>query len=125
MQTFIDNIHFTLEINSHGFYELVIKDNIEVCIEDAILITKAQEEISGKKLPVLISGGHYSTTNIETLKFISQKINMPYSKASACIISSVSQKLLGNFYLKINKPQRPYKFFSTKEEATTWLKQYL
>lgn len=125
MPTSASNINFTLEINSHGFYELIIKDNIEISVEDAVLIRKAQEEISGKKLPMLIHGGKYSTINVDALKFISKNINMPYSKASAYIMYTVAQKILGNFYLKINKPQRPTKFFNNKEEAIIWLKQYL
>lgn len=125
MPTSISNINFTLELNNQGFYELIIKDNVEISIEDAVLIRKAQEEISGKKLPMLIHGGKYSTVNVEALKFISQNINMPYSKASAYIMHTMAQKILGNFYLKINKPQRPTKFFSNKEDAIIWLKQYL
>ena len=41
--------------------------------------------------------------------------------ASAIIINSLSQKLLGNFYLKINKPNEPTKMFSDKKKAIEWI----
>jgi hypothetical protein len=116
---------FILSYNEYGYYDLSIKDNVEIFIDDIHLIINAQKQLNGSKIPMLISGGQYSTTNTETLKYISINENMPYSKCAAFIVSSISQKLLGNFYLKIYKPQRPTKFFNNKTDAITWLKQYI
>lgn len=116
---------FTLSYNNDGYYELFIKDNVEIFLEDMHLIIEAQKNLVGKRIPILISGGKYSTTNVEVMKFLAKNENMPYSKVSAYITNSISQKLLGNFYIKINKPQRPTKFFNNKEEAIAWLKQYI
>lgn len=116
---------FILSFNHEGYYDLFIRDNVEIFIDDIIKLLEAQKKVSGQKSPVLISGGQYSTTNTETLKYISANQNMPYSKCAAFVVSSISQKLLGNFYLKIYKPQRPTKFFNNKEDAVTWLKQYV
>lgn len=116
---------FILSYNQDGYYELYIKDNVEIFIDDIDLIINAQKQLNGSKLPMLISGGQYATTNTETLKYISINENMPYSKCAAFIVSSISQKLLSNFYLKIYKPQRPTKFFNNKIDAITWLKQHM
>jgi len=116
---------FILSFNHEGYYDLFIKDNVEIFIDDITKLLEAQKKISGQRLPVLISGGQYSTTNTETLKYISSNQNMPYSKCAAFVVKSISQKLLGNFYLKIYKPQRPTKFFNSKEDAIAWLKQYI
>lgn len=116
---------FIMSYNEVGYYELFIKDNVEIFIDDVHIIVNTQKQLNGSKLPTLISGGQYSTTNTETLKYISVNENMPYSKCAAFIVSSISQKLLGNFYLKIYKPQRPTRFFNHKEDAITWLKQYI
>lgn len=104
---------------------MFIKDNVEIFVEDMIKIKNAQKELSGKRIPILISGGKYSTTNVDVMKFLAKNENMPYSKVSAYITNSISQKLLGNFYMKINKPERPTRFFNTKEDAVIWLKQYI
>ena len=116
---------FILSYNEYGYYELFVRDNVEIFIDDIHLIIDAQKQLNGSKIPMLISGGQYSTTNTETLKYISINENMPYSKCAAFIVSSISQKLLGNFYLKIYKPQRPTKFFNNKIDAITWLKQHM
>lgn len=116
---------FIISYNEDGYYELYIKDNVEIFIDDIHLVVNAQKQLNGSKLPILIFGEQYSTTNTDTLKYISINENMPYSKCAAFVVSSISQKLLGNFYLKIYKPQRPTRFFNQKNEAILWLKQHI
>jgi hypothetical protein len=41
--------------------------------------------------------------------------------ASAVVVDSLPYKLIANFYLKFNKPKRPYKVFSNEEGAVKWL----
>jgi hypothetical protein len=41
--------------------------------------------------------------------------------AVALVSPSVAMKLLGNFYLRINKPVVPTRFFATRESAVFWL----
>lgn len=121
----ISDNKFNITFNEEGFYDLFIKDNVEIFIEDMERIIAAQKELNGNRIPILIEGGKYSTTNVDVLKFLAKNENMPYSKVSAYVAKSTSQKLLGNFFLKMNKPERPTRFFSTREEAIDWLRQYL
>lgn len=121
----ISDNKFIISLVEESYYDLFIKDNVEIFVEDMARIRDAQKQLSGKRIPILISGGKYSTTNVEVMKFLAKNENMPYSKVSAYITNSISQKLLGNFYLKINKPERPTRFFNNKEDAITWLKQYI
>ena len=121
----ISDTKFLISLAEEGYYDLFIKDNVEIFVDDMIRIRDAQKQLSSQRIPILISGGKYSTTNVDVLKFLAKNENMPYSKVSAYIANSISQKLLGNFYLNINKPERPTRFFNNKEDAINWLKQYL
>ncbi len=40
------------------------------------------------------------------------------------MISDLPQKIVGNFFLKFDKPARPTKIFTKEEEAVEWLKQF-
>jgi len=42
--------------------------------------------------------------------------------ATAVVVNTLPYKLIANFYLKFNKPKRPYKVFSKEEDAIKWLK---
>ena len=44
-----------------------------------------------------------------------------YVKASAIVLSTMAHRILGNFYIKIQRPARPTKMFNNVENALTWL----
>jgi hypothetical protein len=48
-----------------------------------------------------------------------------YTKGVAVIVDSPMTKIIGNFYLGLNKPVAPTKMFTAKEEALAFLKQFI
>jgi hypothetical protein len=44
---------------------------------------------------------------------------------SAVVVQNIAYAMIANFYMKFNKPKRPYKVFNNKQEAISWLKLYL
>ncbi|MDF2449326.1 MAG: hypothetical protein K0R26_1830 [Bacteroidota bacterium] len=125
MPTSISNKKFTLLLHEKGYYELTINEWVEIDIADIKEIVSAQRMVSGKVLPVMVIGGQFSSTNIETLKYLAKNSNMPFSKASAFILKSTPQRLFGDFYLKFYKPERPTRFFKNREEAEKWVIQFV
>ncbi|MBK6836282.1 MAG: hypothetical protein IPG89_19285 [Bacteroidetes bacterium] len=117
------NTRFTLTIVDECYYDLKIIDNVEITIDDIKEIVVAQTKMGGKRMPTLVSSTKYAITNAETLKYISENKNFPYSSGGAFVIASVSQRLMANFYLKLNKPQRPTRFFTNAKEAVKWAKE--
>jgi hypothetical protein len=117
--------NFQLTYNERGFYEVEVFDNVDFLIADLKLLVNVQQENFNVKLPVLVLCREHANTNIELLKVLAKNENNPYSTADAFVIKSMSQRILANFYVKIHKPERPTKFFSSKEDAMTWLNQYL
>lgn len=117
--------NFEVEIDDFGFYKVSVNDSEEFCVEDLKKLVNAQSELGGEKLPVLVLCSEHASTNSDLLKAISKNANNPFSKADAFVIKSMSQKILANFYIKINKPERPTKFFNNKDEAIDWLKPFI
>lgn len=115
--------NYELQIHIDGFYEIIVHE--EFNIEDLKKLVSAQIELGAEKLPVLILCSQHASTDSDLLKTLSKNSNNPYSKADAFVIKSMAQKILANFYIKISKPERPTKFFSNKDDALIWIKQYL
>jgi hypothetical protein len=44
--------------------------------------------------------------------------------AVALVSANAAMKILGNFYLRLNRPVVPTRFFSNKEDAAEWLKTF-
>ena len=117
--------NFKFIVRDSLYYEVEIFNNVDFTVDDLKLLVNEQKENFNVKLPVLILCNEFSSTNLELMLALSKNANNPYSKADAFVIKSLAQKILANFYLKINKPERPTKFFNKKEEALDWLKQYM
>jgi hypothetical protein len=43
-------------------------------------------------------------------------------KADALVIKGLALRIIGNGYLRINKPNRPTRLFNSESEAVNWLK---
>ena len=50
------------------------------------------------------------------MRHLKENKNNPFSVADTFVIAA-NQAILGNFYLKINKPERPTKFFNREVGA--------
>jgi hypothetical protein len=117
--------NFELQVCNNKYYKIIVYNDTNFTITDLKKLIKVQTELVGHKLPVLILCSEFASTDIELLKTLSKNANNPYSKADAFVIKSMAQKILANFYIKINKPERPTKFFNNKEEAINWLKPFI
>ncbi|MFY8184941.1 MAG: hypothetical protein ACOVLD_02635 [Bacteroidia bacterium] len=115
---------FTLKVVDNLFYQVEFAEDVDFEISDMQDLIEAEKELGGKKLPVLVLCEPTTNTNVELMNYISRNKNNPYSAADAFVISSISQSILANFYSKINRPERPTKFFTKREEALEWLKQF-
>ncbi len=106
-------------------YEIDVFANSEFGFKELRQLIETQREMGGIRLPVLVLCGEYTTSDVSFLKHLSRNGNDPYSSADAFVIQSIAQKLVANFYIKMVRPERPTKFFTSKEEAMKWLRQFM
>ena len=112
---------FTVDENYiiHADYDNLV----DITLQDAIREVEIALEV-GKGKKVL------SLTNITDVKSIEQKARQYYSgpeaerayKAVALIVRSPVSKMLGNFFIGLNKPTMPLQLFNTEKEGLAWLK---
>lgn len=109
-----------------GIIKIVYQDDHEFNIIDAKESLMDIEQITkGKMLPILKIPGKYSSIDNEARKFISSPEGMKYSSAEAFVTTFLPHRIIGNFYMKINKPVKPTAFFETEKQAIEWLKQFV
>jgi hypothetical protein len=61
-----------------------------------------------------------STMTFEARKFATQNTEYYKKLCVAIVINSLSQRILGNFYLNTVKAQAPYKLFNSLKDAEKW-----
>jgi hypothetical protein len=130
--TLVDNIKILetevikLRLHEDGFAELLIKNNAVYDTKD-ILDGKnfCVTNLPGKKIYFLmeIEGEVYTTKEARELAASPQHAS--HHGAIAICSNMLAHKILGNMYIKINRPQAPTRFFSKRTEAFSWLRSQM
>lgn len=114
-----------LNIDSNTYLYINVLGNEEITVDDVKSIAESCRQVGGGKvLPLLLKVDKYTLPSAEARKFIASADSNPYAKAEAYVISDLPQKIVGNFFLKFDKPARPTKIFTKENEALEWLKQF-
>jgi len=74
--------------------------------------------------PVFLSGGTFSNQDADARAFSGSEEVLKHCSAIAFLSKTISEKLLASFFIKFMKPTKPTKFFSSENDAITWLKGF-
>jgi hypothetical protein len=100
-----------------------VKPNTEVLLEDVKEMVKTAGELGNNKLlKNLIVAGEYSSMNSQATLYMKSEEAHRFTRTEAIVISSLAQRIVGNFYLGIVTQKRPSKLFNSVEKAMEWLK---
>jgi tyrosine-protein phosphatase YwqE len=119
----------TAEISYDSLSRLLrvkILPGAEIELDDAIQNFKATKMLTNNdNYLVLVDGRVSLSVSREARNFASQIKADEGRIAEAFLITSTANKLLGNFYINVNKPVVPTKIFSSDEKALEWLESFL
>lgn len=107
-------------INEIAYIEFnkAIKIELEHAIEMVSIRKKATNNVPRL---VIMDGTNIINVSKEARDYLSSEEATEGIIAGAFIVDSPLTKILGNFFLKISKPNKPSKLFTNREEAIEWL----
>jgi len=118
--------HTHLKLRSDGIVLITYPDHFSFTLKESIesvnaigLITKGVPHV------ILKVPGKYTTVDKETRMHVAKGDGARFSIAEAFVLKSLAHKIIGNFYLNVEKPQKPTRFFNNVSEAEVWLKTFL
>ena len=119
-----NEVHFMIE-NEILYCTYRIKSDMN--IEVAKRIVKDRLDFSeGKKYPIFIDFTNLKSATKEAREYMNSKEGgLNGILAGAFLSKSLATTVLVNLYLRINKPEVPARFFTTKEEAINWLNELI
>jgi len=114
--------HTKMLLHSNGIIEAVCSDNFTYEIEHIktnleCILSWAKDE---RKL-MLNTVAPYTSITAEARKYIANSPHLESLIAEAFVIHSLAHRILASFFLKIDKPKLPTKFFENREDAVNWL----
>ena len=113
---------YTMFLRKDNIIQLQIHEHFFVELKDAMLILEDITKLSnGHKYPLLVIYADDTSFSNETRVYISKHT---LTKADALVSKSLALRIIGNFYIKMNKPIRPTKLFNDADDAITWLQTF-
>jgi hypothetical protein len=95
---------------------------VEYARENSIAVNTLLKD---KKRPLLIDSRGIKSMTRDARNQFSTKGRETQTLAFGIVIGSQVSKVIGNFFMGINKPAVPTRLFDNEEEAILWLKQFL
>jgi hypothetical protein len=115
----------TYEANSR-ILKIKILEGAEIELADALQNHEASMMLTkGDRYLVLVDARVSVSVSREARAYAAGAKYGDQSIASAFIITSTANKLIGNFYINVNKPEVPTRIFSSEEKAIEWLEAFL
>ena len=109
-------------MGSDGIARTKVKLNAEVSLEDAMENSKVVNGFYvNEKFPLLIDARGIKSISREARSFFTTNGRETSTMAFGIIIDSAVSKVVGNFFLGINKPVIPTKLFLNEKAAVEWL----
>ena len=118
--------HTHARLRSDGIVLITYPKHFSFTLKDSVESVNAIGQLTkGVPHPILKIPGEYTTVDKDTRLHVAKGDGARFSVAEAFIIKSLAHKLIGNFYLSVEKPQKPTRFFTKVSDAEDWLKTFI
>jgi hypothetical protein len=119
----LDYPDVNLQLKSNDIVYVTFKDDCNLDIPLQMRLLDYYKEITDNKLMHFMFFAAENVSLSKEARDNAVKIeDQSMLGATAVVVDTLAYKLIANFYLKFNKPKRPYKVFSKEEDAIKWLK---
>ena len=100
----------TVRIITHGIIENIINDYCTLQRENVLEIKEVNKQVSnGQPYAVLVDSGIYTAISKEARELLASKEFAEITIAKALLVRSLGHRIVGQFYIRINKPFIPTK----------------
>lgn len=116
----------SIQLRSDGIVYVKLLENTVLDVPLQMRMLDSYQEITSQKLtPFLFESEGGVTITKEARDNAIPLEEISPCKAMAVVVTNIAYAIIANFYLKFNKPKRPYKVFKNREDAILWLRELL
>jgi hypothetical protein len=116
---------FSTWLGDNGICYTVVKPNAVITIQDAIQNTASVKEVSeGKVYPLLVNIKEINSISKEARDHFTMQNRAPGVNSIGLLVKSPVSRIIGNFFLGLNKSTVPVKLFTDEAKAVSWLKKF-
>lgn len=117
---------YIVSVCDDGLLYVRVTNMTEETVERAKeLVETIGKLVNYKKVPMISMFDEFALPPKENRIFWAQEDSCPYTSAEAFVADTIAIKLIANFYVQNERPQRKTKIFTDVNEARMWLKTFL
>jgi hypothetical protein len=118
----VETAQYIVGVRDDGIIHVFYKEHTELDVKLQLEMLDVYFELcENKPYPFIFEAEEYITITKEARdNALSLEDKSPLA-VSAILVKNLAHKLIADFYLKFNKPRRPYKVFKNFEEGVDWL----
>lgn len=114
-----------MTLRAPDFVHVLLKQGVEVSLQDACENSEATLQLAGdRKILVLVDTRPARGISREARTHFSDAQVRRHTVAQALVIDSGPSRVMGNFFLGLNKPPFPTKLFTSEAKAEAWLRGF-
>jgi len=118
----LENDQVIVALRPDGIVHVSFLPHTEITVEfQQVLLDMYNEVTGGKKSLFVFDGGEFVSITKEARENAVAIEDSTPTKASAIVVKNLAQKIIADFYYKVNRPKQPYKVFWQFEKAIEWL----
>jgi hypothetical protein len=103
-------------------FENIIHKGCEVDVKEINELREANLKLAnGKKYAILATLEEFASATKTAREFAASQEFVKDTIANAIFVEHTGHKIVGNFYIKVNKPKINTKLFTDKQKAIDWL----
>lgn len=115
---------YSICLRSDGIIQLAFEKGFHGNMQDAKIIVAAFSKFKSASKPgLLIIYDEDNTLSKDAREYIASENVCGILKADAFVVNGLAMRIIGNGFLRINKPKRPTRVFNSVTEAINWLKR--
>jgi hypothetical protein len=115
----------SITVDENNIFHFCYHFSFDITLEDAMLeIAFCTAAGGGERVAALVNITNVKSVNREARQYYSSEDADRAYKAVALIVNSPVSKMLGNFFMGLNKPPMPLKLFNLEEDGIAWLKGF-
>jgi hypothetical protein len=96
--------------------------DIKEALENSITVNGFYK---GKKFPLLVDSRNVKSMSREARSYFSTNGRETKINSFAVLVKSPLSRVIGNFFMGLNKPEVPAKLFDNEDKAIEWLKNFV
>jgi len=123
----IDTRTERLWLHPDGYVIGEVRPGLVADLDDAIVNVAAVAKLAaGKPRPLLLDmRAHASSATRECREYYAGSEAQRVNLAVAMLVRSNVSRVIGNFFLGLNKTRFPFRMFADVDEATAWLRSFI